>query len=92
MKKIVIVALVCINVALLIALLSHSTPTANAQAYHGHTDYIVLTGRIGTDTDGVYIVDLAKRKMICYDIDKTQKKLTAIRARNLKSDFGRDRD
>jgi len=94
MKKTWIVALlVVVNVALVAALVLHAwTPEAKAQVFRGAPDYLVITGRIGTDWDALYIIDLKSRKLGVWRFDKTQKKLVQIRGRLLKDDFGREKD
>lgn len=88
MKKLVIVALICVNVALVLALfLGRSEPTAKAQAIRGGTDYLLLTAKVNTDTDAVYVLDMAKRKMMGFEFDTTMKRLKPIRARDLANDF-----
>ena len=93
MKKTLIVALVAVNVALIAALVLHAwTPQAKAQVFRGAPDYLVLTGRIGTDWDAVYIIDLKSRKLGVWRFDKTRKQLVQLRGRMLREDFGRDKD
>jgi len=90
MKKIVIVSLVCVNLALLAAIvLGAYSPQARAQSAEGwrKTDYIMFTGTINTDTDGVYIIDLASQKLGAWKFDITNKRLTAYRWRELDKDF-----
>ena len=87
-KRIVIVALVCVNVALVAAVaLVASAPPANAQVIGAGVDYLVVTGRLSENQAAVYIVDLAKQSMAAFDFDKTAKKLRAIDGRSLQNDF-----
>ncbi|HUT57864.1 MAG TPA: hypothetical protein VNA25_08445 [Phycisphaerae bacterium] len=89
MKKAMIVTLVCINVTLLGALVFVSeVPQARAQALRGATDYLMVTARIDSDTDALYVIDLAKRRMAGFLMDKTKKRMVAFGARRLKVDFG----
>ena len=91
MKRKLIAALVCINVGLLLALvLGVGTHRAEAQVIGGGTDYLVVTGQIGSDWDAVYIIDLRQRLLAALRWDKTHKRLTAFRGRPMLRDFGRD--
>jgi len=90
MKKAVIVTLVCVNAALLAALvLGAGAPKAEAQVFRGGADYLMMTGHIGTDWDAVYIIDLAQRRLAAWQFNKTRKRLVAIGVRDLKNDFRR---
>ena len=90
MKKVLIVALVCVNVALLAALmLGLAAPRASAQVYRGGADYLMMTGQIGRDWDAVYIVDMGSRRLMAWRFDQTKKRLVAFRGRELKTDFAR---
>lgn len=88
MKYALIVGLVCLNVALLAALLLGSlTPTANAQVVGGGTDYLMMTGRVATDTDALYVLDLASQKLAVLKWDRTKKRLQQIAVKELPADF-----
>ena len=88
MKRSLIVALICLNVALLVSLLFvASTPPANAQVYGGGADYLMMTGQIGSDWDAVYVIDLASNRMLGWRYEKAQKRLRQMRGRELKNDF-----
>jgi len=90
MKKTVIVALVCVNAALLAALvLGAGAPAAHGQVFRGGADYLMMTGHIGEDWDAVYIIDLAQRRMAAWEFNKTRKRLVAIGVRDLRNDFRR---
>jgi hypothetical protein len=48
MRKVLIVSLVCVNVALLaVLLLGYGAPVAKAQVEGGGADYLMVTGQIG---------------------------------------------
>lgn len=92
MKRALIVTLAGISAALLLALiLGAGTPKANAQGVIGATtDYLVITGHIGKDWDGVYVIDVRKRRMVAFRFDKAKKELIAYRGvRRLANDFRR---
>ncbi len=75
MKKLLIVGLVCVNIALILALvLSQGGQTAVAQHRPaGPGKYLVVTGKIGTDSDVVYVIDLDKRKFTGWSFDDGKK-------------------
>ena len=93
MKRILIVSLVCINVVLLGALLFEAAaPRADAQVIGGGTDYIVLTGHVGTDWDAVYVIDLASRRLAAWRLEKSRRpRLVAFGVRELTADFPAER-
>jgi len=90
MKRAAIVALVCINVALLLGLMwGSAVPWAKAQGRY-KTDYLMVTGRhpIG-ETEALYIVDLGKERLVAlrWDIDRRRLVVIGDRGRDLKNDF-----
>ena len=87
-KRKLIVALACINVALVVWMLSvSSAPPAQAQVIGVGTDYLVAPGRIATDRAAVYVVDLARHALAAWHIDTTSKDFELIGVRDLKADF-----
>ena len=90
MKRAAIVVLTCINVALLLALMWGSTvPRVNAQqpGVFGK-DYIMVTGlHPGTNTEALYILDLAQARLAALRYDPAKERLFAFGARDLKDDF-----
>ena len=97
MKQIIIVALVCLNVSLLVALVfGIGTPAAEAQVIGGGTNYIMITGDIRQDYDAIYIVDLGKRQLAGLKFDKKGGlkggHLVMSGIRNLPRDFGKAKD
>ena len=90
MKRVSIVALVCINVGLLLALvLGTQAPQAKAQTVGGRTDYVVMTGKITSNSDALYVIDTGRRSLAAWKFDRTSKKLIPFRPRDLKNDFRR---
>ncbi len=94
MKQVIIVALVCLNAALLVALVfGAGTPAVNAQVIGGGTDYILITGDIREDYDAVYILDLGKRRLAALKFDKkgglAGGRLVPAGERDLPRDFGK---
>ena len=91
MKHTAIVALICLNAALLAALLlGASTEPAYGQVIGAN--YLVITGNVNEDNDAVYILDLATRRLAAWRWDKTRKRLAPISAgggRDLLRDFNR---
>ena len=87
-KSILIVALVCANLALVAGVVViASAPPAKAQIIGAGTDYLVVTGRVANDEAAVYIVDLAKQAMAVWEFDKTAKRLQPVGGRSLENDF-----
>ena len=92
MKRVLIVTLVCVNLGLLATLmLGTATPKASAQAFRGGTDYLLMTGAIRSDYDAVYVIDLGKRRLLAWKLDRTKKSLVPNRGRDLRNDFERQR-
>ncbi len=91
MKRAAIVALACVNVAMLAALIfGTGAEKANAQAVRGGTDYLVVTGKIQTNVDAIYVIDTASRSMLGWRFEQrgTSGKLKPFRLQDLKNDFG----
>ena len=90
MKKVLIVAFLCVNVALLAAIVIASQPEAQAQGVvGGGHDYLLLTAVMSRSSDVVYVIDLGSQRLAALEFDKTKKKLQAYRGRELKRDFGK---
>jgi len=90
MKKALIVALICVNFALLAALiLGPAVPKVQAQAVRGAPDYLLVTGKVGADWDAVYLIDLAKRRLLGLRWDRTRRQMLPIRGRAFRTDFDR---
>ncbi len=89
MKRLAIVAMVCVNLALLLALLFGTAPEPAYGQYLG-TNYVVVTAQVQVDWDVVYVLDLAKRRMAAFGIDKQKIRIRPIGGqRDLVRDFGR---
>ena len=87
-KRVLVVALVCVNVALVASLvLVASAPPAKAQVLGARTDYLVATGRYDTDTAAIYILDLWRHALAVWEFDKTNKKFIPVSGRIIKNDF-----
>ena len=88
MKNAVIVALVCLNLGLLAGLIAGAVAPAKAQdGYFLKTNYVMVTGKIESGHDTVYVIDLASQRLGCFQFDRTRKRLTPIRGRDLVADF-----
>ena len=86
-KRIAIVVLVCVNIALLGALVHFNTPKAQAQEWWKSTDYVAITAQATRSLDILYIIDLEAKKMIGFKWDKTRKLLIPLQGRTLTKDF-----
>ena len=78
MKKLLIAALVCVNLALLGAL---GTDSATGQAPAARSgEYVLFTGKIAQDHDAVYLIDLPGGQMIgsLYKLDDFSDSLTLL--------------
>ena len=89
MKKPLIVALVCINVALLAALIGVNLNRAEAQTLRGGNDYILVTAKIEAAFDAVYVIDMRSRRLAAWRFDRTAKRLIPYKGRTLETDFKR---
>jgi hypothetical protein len=90
MRKILIVALICINAGLLAALVVSVASPAKAQVPGGGTDYLMISGKIHADGQAVYVLDLSKRQLRAWEFNRTTPaRLTPFLGRDLTKDFGR---
>jgi len=88
MKRVLIVSLMCINAALLVALVfGAGAQPAHAQALAGRTDYVVISGHIYQDFDSLYVIDLATRRLAVLRYDKAKNALLLATRRDLRRDF-----
>ncbi|MDP6046205.1 MAG: hypothetical protein QGH94_13805 [Phycisphaerae bacterium] len=91
MKKAIIAILVCVNAALLVALiLGKGAPQAHA--YPGSVmpnNTIMITGQIRDDEDAVYIIDMATERLAAFEFQGkgAAKRLRALGSRDLKIDL-----
>jgi len=86
-KKTLVLTLVGLNVLLLGLLVHQAVPQAQAQSFRT-TDYVVMTARMGTSYQVLFIVDLNTKKMIGLKFDKTTKKMDKMK--NYERDLVRD--
>lgn len=95
MKKAVMIALVCVNVALLLALTLQITTTATAQDdegyYHPPTNYILVAGQIESGYELVYVIDMANRGLAAIQYDLSREVMIPFAYRDLTSDFRESR-
>ena len=87
MKKTFIVALVCVNVVLLAALVAVDLDKASAQTLRGGNLFIMATGKIESTFDAVYVVDMKSRRIGAWRFDRTAKRLVSYKGRDLEADF-----
>ena len=93
MKKAAIIALVCVNVALLLALTwQMATPaTAQDEGYYPPTNYILVAGQIESGYELVYVIDMATRGLAVIQYDLSDEDLIPFAHRDLASDFRESR-
>ena len=92
MKQALLVALACLNAALLVALVFHAgAQPAQAQVIGGGANYLVLTVEAAQYYDALYVLDLATRQLAVWKFDKRTNRLVFVTKRLLPRDFGRDR-
>lgn len=89
MKKLLIGALVCLNLALVLVLVqSIHEPVAYAQG-RGNADYMLVTGRVDASTEAVYVFDVGGQKLVAFEPDPNNKyRLKVAGGKSLKNDFG----
>ena len=87
MKRLAIILLVCINVALLALVLGKTLPRAEAQTMRGASDYLLMTGRIDQDEEVLYVIDVARRRLGTMRYDRTQGRMVPYGSRDLTRDF-----
>ena len=88
-KKLLVIMLVCLNVALMLALLASATPAAEAQAYGRSGQYLVITSQIRPREDGLHIIDVSKGLLATWEFDRGSKRLENVGVRQLDADFNR---
>lgn len=90
-KRVLIVALVGVNLALLAALVICANPprAAYGQAVAAAGNMLMLTGEIQDGYDALYLVDLPRREMHVFTPEKSRRGRLVYRdTRSLKRDFG----
>ena len=88
MKKVIIVLLLCLNAVLLTALVMGSgTPAATAQVVGGGSDYMLMAGKVQSDLDALFVLDLGTRKFKVWKMDKTRWRMAAVGIVDLARDF-----
>ena len=87
MKRLAIILLVCVNVALLALVLGKTLPRAEAQTMHGASNYLLMTGKLDQDEEILYIIDVAQRRLGAMKWNRTQGRLVTYGARDLTRDF-----
>jgi len=88
MKKLVITALICLNIGLLAALvISQDRPAKAQNSYYNDTDYVLVTGKIEEGRDNVYVVDVAARSFGAWKFDVGRRRLLPLAPRSLATDL-----
>ena len=90
MARIMIAALVCVNVALLATLLVGAPEPAQGQVVGGGTDYMVITARIADGHEAVFIIDVGEQELAAWKFDRERRRLVDLgQPRQLTRDFRR---
>ena len=89
MKKTVIAFLICLNIGMLAVLMFGETASpANAQTrYYNETDYALVTGKIESDLEAVYVIDMASQKIGVWKYNLSQRRMSVMDRRSLADDF-----
>lgn len=96
MKRVLLAALIALNLTLLVCVVHVNSPTANAQAARGAPDYLAVAARANASgKDSLFLLHLGQRKMFVWVPDDVSGKLIPQgklgTTTDLKRDFGRDR-
>lgn len=91
-QDLVLVALICactVLGAMLVAIeLGKSTPAAYAQTIDRAGDYIIASGQLDRNTQGVFVIDSVAKRANYYLWDAARKAFVLKHSRNLVKDFG----
>ena len=89
-RKITIIALLCVNIALVGILVLTNIPKAQAQQGTPlpTTNYIAVTTRVNNDLDALCVIDLATQQMAVWKWNEGRRTLDTVQKRTLPSDFG----
>ena len=91
MRKVIIVALMCLNAALLVVLIAGRTPQ-RAYGQVVSANYLAVTGNIKADYDALYVINLAQRRLVAlrYETEGDPPRIIRITprgGRDLRRDF-----
>jgi len=90
-RKVTIVALLCVNIALVGILVLTNIPKVQAQqgTPFPTTNYIAVTTRVNNDLDALCVIDLATQQMAVWKWNSGRQRLETVQKRNsLSGDFG----
>ena len=93
-KNIVIVGLVCVNLALLTAVVIKAADAKPAYGQIGvGSAYLMVAGRIQTNYQAVYVIDLQSRQLMAFKVGHGRPRVqrAIARPRMLRRDFRRER-
>ncbi|MCH7719371.1 MAG: hypothetical protein IH988_00070 [Planctomycetes bacterium] len=89
-RKSIMVGLIGVNLALLVALVftTAKLPAAQAQPGGAVGGYAMITNRIDTNTDALFLLDATAQRLHAFVPDRRQGgRLNYVNYRNLKPDF-----
>ena len=90
-RKIIIITLLCGNIALVGALVLNNIPVVQAQqgTPFPTTNYIAVTTKVSKDLDALCIIDLATQQMAVWKWNEGRQQLETVQKRpSLPTDFG----
>jgi hypothetical protein len=94
MKRVLLAALIAMNVVLLVCVLHVNSPAAHAQAARGAPDYLAVTARVnGSGKDALFLLHLGQRKMVAWvpNVSTGRLEIVGRAPSDLRRDFGRDK-
>ncbi len=88
MKRIAIVLLVALNLALVAAVVFHAAAEpATAQVVGGGADYVTMTTTVGSNEEVLLVIDLRTRRLGAWQYDHNRRQLIPYAGRDLARDF-----
>ena len=94
MKRMLLAALICVNVALGagLVLLTSGPQAALAQSTSLAQNYVVVAGEVRDQFDAVYLIDVRASALHGFLFDRATRKLERADSRDLERDFRQNRE
>lgn len=89
MKRFIIGALVCLNLALVAGVVFNARAGKAYAQRRGSADYVMITARRSTREEVLFVIDTSRRLMLGFWADTTKKdmRLVTLGPRNIERDF-----